>query len=250
MKKLIGLTLCLCAAFLGTTTAQNAATTTVANLGTTTAAYSCDDKDDDKDDATASSFVFGFGLNNWDFGGATPTGYIAPNVGKSWFIDLGMQRRTRIGGKKSPVGLTYGYGFIFNKYDLDNNTVTLNAEDKAEFTSLGTDKKYNSKLRTSRIYVPMMLDFRFAKKIVIAAGGYAGLRLGTANTRIKYEVGKDDFKNVDRTDLKTNFFNYGLMASIGTTDARLYGRYDLSEQFNAKGPQGINPWSAGLLLDF
>ncbi len=311
MKKLIGLTFCLCAVFVGTTQAQND-TISVAPIresikvivgevekiityvgenkvleneaavdsleeeiesaidklddvsdkvdndrgdievhlgkGDNDDEDDDDDKDDKGSDATKSALIFGFGLNNWDFGGTTPTGYVAPNVGKSWFIDLGMQYRTRIGGEKSPVGLRYGYGFIFNKYDLDNNTVSVN-NDTASFTSLGTDRTYNSKLRTSRVYVPLMLDFRLAKKMYLAVGGYAGMRLCSGNTRIEYDQDGDDYKNVDRTDLKINRFNYGLMASIGKNNLKVYGRYDLTEQFDSKGPQGINPWSVGLLLD-
>ena len=216
-----------------------------------------DEDDNDVDDAcedkgskaTKSSMIFAFGLNNWDFGGAAPAGVVTPNFGKSWFIDLGMQYRTRIGGEKSPIGLRYGYGFIFNKYDLDNNTAQV-ADDKLVFTSLSPEgRTYNSKLRSSRVYVPLMLDVRLAKKLYVAAGGFAAMRLGTGNTRITYDEGGDDFENVDRTDLKLSRFNYGLMASIGRRDLRFYGRYDLSEQFDSKGPQGINPWSVGLLLD-
>lgn len=206
-----------------------------------------DDKCESKDKRTKSFVMFGTGLNNWDFGGPAPAGYIQPDFGRSWFIDLGYQYRTRIGGPKSPVAIRWGYGFLFNKYDLGNNTMKTGDDGKTNFVALDSSITFNSKLRTTSFYIPLMLDFKLLSHLHLGVGGYGDVRIGNGNTRIKYDAGDDEQKQVLRDELNLNRFNYGLMASLGKRDWRVYGRYSLDQQFAANGPQGINPWSVGLV---
>jgi hypothetical protein len=246
MKAKFLMTICAAAA-ISTAQAQLSLTSSAVTSHMSNAAseeFFCENKSK----RTHSDIVFGTGINNWHNTGST-AGFVHPGIGQSWFVDLGKQYRTRIGKENSPVFLRWGYGFVLNSYDLGQNTLTKEG-DKTVFTALGDAQNYRSTVRNTRLYIPLSLDFKLSKKFYIGAGGYAGIRLGTGSTKVKYKVDGEKTKNIDRTNLNYNLINYGLQASVGTRDFKLYGRYDLSEQFAANGPQGVNPWSAGAMWFF
>lgn len=145
------------------------------------------------------------------------------------------------------LGIVSGLGFNFNNYTFDNNITLTKTDNRLTPVDLAlengiTAKK--SKLTTTYLTVPLMLEFTLpGGDAFISAGAIGALKLGS---HTKYKT--DSKKEKERGDFYLNPFRYGFTARIGYKSLSLYGTYYVSDMFQEnKGPVAT-PFSIGIGL--
>jgi hypothetical protein len=145
-------------------------------------------------------------------------------------------------------------GFEFNNYFFDHANSIVEENDYAVSSPLDPQNLAKSKLTTTYLRVPLILEVQFpgtirARRLYMSAGAVGGLKLGSrAKVVYKGSGGKD--KSKDRDDFNINPFRVGLTARIGYGNLGLFGDYYFTPMFiNGKGPE-LYPFSVGLSLGF
>lgn len=203
-----------------------------------------------------------FGINsyitpNQDFNYDNNLKYMDLDYGKSFNVNINLFSQS-INLIKEKFGIVTGLGLqLYNYRFIDNNVVLM--KDSGQFKGFydaDPNKSYTkSKLRTSYLTVPLMLEFQTngnhdANSFHISAGVQGGLRLWTAAV-YKYD---NSFKADNKLKTKDNFylnpFKLDLTGRIGWNFINLYVNYSLIEMFQAgKGPE-LYPVSAGIVFPF
>lgn len=201
--------------------------------------------------SSKSAFGLDLGLNALVNKEATPAGQEPLELRPfgSRYVSLYWRYAQRLGSQGSPVHLLLGPEFSFNNYMLDNNTRFVAnagaASGQLNYTSVERDFVYNlqkSKLATSTLSVPVMFQLNLHDKdyksaFRLAAGGFAGYRLGT-HTKLKYDRDGSTKKDKDRASYNLEDFQYGLQGSIGFRKLDLFAKYNLNELFkDNRGPK-------------
>ena len=151
---------------------------------------------------------------------------------------------------KKRLGLVTGLGLGWNNYKFNNKQLVLQNDGDSIYAVLDTETKY-SKNKLSALYmnVPLMLEFQQPvgnKKLWIAVGGYAGVKLGS-NLKL---ITNDGAKTKNRKDYHLNTLRYGLRAQVGFDNFGVYCNYSLATLFKKdKGPE-LYPLSLGVSLAF
>ncbi len=194
-----------------------------------------------------SNFIFDLGLNalvNQQNGGATGSdASVDLRTGGSRYVNIGFNYETRLGGKRSPVGLLIGPEFAFNNFMLNGNNKWVNADGRTSVVKEIDGREFQkSKLTTASINVPLMLQLKFRDShhqptFHVAAGGFVGYRLG-AHTKLKYiEDGNTD-KEKDAGSYNLENFLYGAQGTIGFGSLEFFGKYNMNDLFkNNAGPK-------------
>lgn len=171
------------------------------------------------------------------------------NQNKSYEIGLnflsysiGLQKEKKNIGLVTGLGLTYNDYRFSNAYTIenDNGLVKPVALDKAGLTK--------TKLSTTFLTVPLMLEFQIPvkghdKKFYVSGGVIGGLKLGS-HTKVK----RDGDKSKSRDDFNINAFRYGTTARIGYKGLNIFGTYYFSSFFkNGRGPE-MYPFTVGIGL--
>jgi len=172
---------------------------------------------------------------------------------RSWSINLNFAQFSMGFGSKY-VGAVTGMGLEFNNYFFDGNYSIVEQEDMAIADTLDGANLSKSKLTTTFLRVPLLLEVQFphavrSKRVHIAAGVVTGLKLGS-HTKVVYkdDSGKNKDKNND--DFNISPFRFGLTARIGYGSMSIFGDYYFTPMFVAdKGPS-LHPFSVGLSLSF
>jgi hypothetical protein len=175
------------------------------------------------------------------------------NTDRSWNINLNFAQFSMGFGSKY-VGLVTGLGFEFNNYFFDGNNSIVEQDDYAVADTLDPSNLAKSKLTTSYLRVPLLIEVQFprtvrSKRVHISTGIVVGLKLGS-HTKVMYkdDNGKDKDKNND--DFNISPFRYGLTTRIGFGSMSIFGDYYFTPMFIAdKGPS-LHPFSVGLSFSF
>lgn len=203
---------------------------------------------------TRDGFTIDLGLNTFLNNGSTVSGSENYKL-RPWgsrYVSIEYHMKTRIGGKKSPLYLSYGLELAWNNFMFQEDVNLARQGGKLTFTE--TDRNFTrNKLVANYLSIPIMpmIDFSSTKKrgFIFGIGGFAGYRINSWTKQAYFEDG-DKNKNKDRDGFYLNDFRYGLMAVIGVEDmVTLFVKYDLNPLFEAnRGPADLNTLSFGIRL--
>lgn len=191
------------------------------------------------------------GVNSFakvDYKGFTPN-FMDLNQNKSFEVGLNFLRYS-IGLQKDKrnVGLVTGLGLTFNDYRFSNAYTIENDNGIVKPIELNKTGLSKSKLSTTYLTVPLMLEFQIPvnghdKKLYFSGGVIGGLKVGS---HTKYKLNGDKTKS--RDDFNINPFRYGATARFGYKGINLFGTYYFSTFFkNNRGPE-MFPFTIGIGL--
>ncbi len=173
------------------------------------------------------------GINSIYKGSNPVPGFLDPkiNTGASWFWDLGLIKKVRLGGKESRTALLFGVSWLINRYSFQNDAVLAeNLANGPEFVKLDNVNKH-PKLNVGYVTVPVSFRFSLSKKLRVELGGYAGYRLHSVQ-KTSYKSGDDIIQSQRYSDFQLNNWLYGASAGINLAGFNIVGRYSLSGLFN------------------
>jgi hypothetical protein len=194
-----------------------------------------------KGQKTHGYFELYFGWNNWVDESGLATAEETPfttelDFWPSMNWGFGFGGRTRLGDSKFLV--RYGAQINLHYFRLKGNTILVKDEtiDGTVFIQDQSRNYRRSSYRITYLDAPVLFEFDNSKPgrsngFSLAAGGYAGLRIGSRN-RLKFS----DF-NGDQTKLKeynnfyTNGWRYGVMGQVGFGTFKITAKYDLNTLF-------------------
>jgi len=171
------------------------------------------------------------------------------NSGKSMSVGINfLQYSIGLQKHKKNFGLVTGMGWTVYNYRFDSNYLIERNPD-GETVGIPTVRDVEkSKIVTSFINVPLLLELQSGKDAkqdaFVSAGIYGGFKLGS-HTKMVYN---NNDKEKSRQDINLNPFQYGVMFQMGINFIKLYGTYNLSTLYEAdKGPE-VTPFTVGLTL--
>ncbi len=186
---------------------------------------------------------------NVDYKGFTPDYFMDLNQNKSFEVGFNFLRYS-IGLQKDKrnIGLVTGLGLTFNDYRFSNPYTIENMDGKVSSKLIEQEGLSKSKLTTTYLTVPLMLEFQIPvsghnKKLYFSGGVVGGLKVGS-HTKTKI----DGNKSKDRGDFNISPFRYGATARFGYKGINLFGTYYFSSFFkNGRGPE-MFPFTIGIGL--
>ncbi|WP_080054991.1 outer membrane beta-barrel protein [Spirosoma aerolatum] len=180
------------------------------------------------------------GLNG--LGGTLPAGYEFRPIG-SRFIALGWQMRIPVAvGGATKLRLVTGPEVAWNNFMFEGRNMLVKQNNQLTIEQSDVDL-HRSKLVTTQLNLPMMLNLSFKSGFSIAAGAYAGLRLDSY-TKVK-PVGGSSVRTHNSFNL--NPVRWGWTAELGYRGhAKLFGRYEPNSPFKAGEGPDASVWTVGL----
>lgn len=208
---------------------------------------------------TVGQFDIQLALNNFvdQDGIADGTSYDL-NFWGSRYIGLKYSRKTRLFGQNSKLYFKYGLELGWNNYRLANDSIAFKGANGTSFIdgeSLNYSNVSKSKLETTYLSIPIMLQLDFSDKVRsengfnIGVGGYVGIRTNT-HTNFEYkDLNNDDSKLIIKNNHFVNDLRYGLEVQVGGLwGINLFAKYDLSTLFREnRGPE-INVIAFGITI--
>ena len=198
-----------------------------------------------------------FGINNF-----LDEDFTLSREGDAAFMDLNTSRSTAVnlnfaqfslGFGSSYIGAVTGLGIEFNNYFFDNNNTIAEIEDQVVGVPLDGENLSKSKLTTTFLRIPIMLEGQFprtnrGRRVFFSAGIIGGFKLGSHTKVVFDNDGKD--KSKDKDDFNINPFRYGLTARLGYGCIAVYSDYYFTPMFvREKGPE-LHPFNVGMALTF
>jgi hypothetical protein len=178
--------------------------------------------------------------------------YMSLNTNKSININLDLfQQSFGIIGKS--FGVLSGIGLEFSNYVFDNDN-SIEKDETGRIVPLYPGYKVDkSKLVTTYLTVPLLLEFQVPaskrkNRLYINGGIVGGVKLGS-HTKIKYKEDGDKQNKKDRDDFNLNALRYGFAGRVGIRNISLYGTYYPVALFEKnKGPE-LYPFMVGFSFD-
>lgn len=181
-------------------------------------------------------------------------GYATP-----YFMDLNQNKSYEVGinflrysiglqKDKKTIGLVTGLGLTYNDYRFSNPYTIENVDGVVQAVPLDKAGLSKSKLTTSFLTVPLILEFQIPvnghdKHLYFSGGVIGGLKVGS-HTKVKM----DGDKSKNRDDFNINPFRYGATARIGYKGINIFGTYYFSPFFkDGRGPE-MFPFTIGIGL--
>ena len=178
------------------------------------------------------------------FTGSLPAGYDFRPVG-SRFIALAWQSRIPIAvNGATKLRLLTGPEVAWNNFMFEGRN-TLVKQNSQLIIEPATVDLNRSKLVTTQLNLPLMLNLSFKSGFSLSMGVYAGLRLDSY-TKVKPEGG-----SAVRTHNTYNLnpVRWGLTSELGFRGhAKLFGRYEPDSPFRAGQGPDAGVWTVGLKL--
>lgn len=201
-------------------------------------------------------FNLDLGINNYLEDGKFPTsdkpyavkGWGSWNVGLNW---MAAQRLSKGFYWDFGLGLQF-YNFKFENRDYQ----AVRGDQSIDFIQRTGVDGFKSKLSASYITAMTMLELDFGKMkdngkrgVRIAAGPYAGYRLGGQSKYVYRELGGSGrHKDKQDTGLYLQNFRYGIRGELGIGRVKFFTTYDLNNLFqDNKGPE-LNPITFGIVF--
>lgn len=146
------------------------------------------------------------------------------NTGGSWYWNWTLMRRARLGGKGSRVAVNYGFSYLLNRYQIENDLrLTTNENQEVSFVPV-EDARKNPKLSIGYITVPVSFSISLGRKTKIELGGFAGYRVHTVQ-RFNLKTNRESIKEHRYARYGLNNWQYGAFASIDIKGIDLIFRY-------------------------
>jgi len=181
-------------------------------------------------------------------GTATPN-FMDLNQNKSYEVGINFLKYS-IGLQKNKknIGLVTGLGLTYNDYRFSNPYTIKNVNGVTEPVVLDQVGLSKSKLSTSFLTVPLILEFQIPvnghdKRFYFSGGVIGGLKIGS-HTKVK----RSGDKSKSHDDFNINPFRYGATARIGYKGINIFGTYYFSQFFkDGRGPE-MFPFTIGIGL--
>lgn len=178
------------------------------------------------------------------------------NQGKSVSVSINfLQYNIGLQHNKNNLGLVVGSGITWYNYRTDNpfyfqKDATTNKTIGVPLAE-GQDVSKN-KITSTFINFPLLLEWQIpssndAHRFYIAAGPYAGFRLG-GHTKIVYHENGSRHKDHSKKDININPFQYGVMVRMGYRFIKLYGSYNFSTLYSSDMGPELYPYTIGMTL--
>jgi hypothetical protein len=178
--------------------------------------------------------------------------YMDLNTNKSINVNINMfQQSFALVGRS--FGVISGLGLEFTNYVFDGNNTIIKNDAGIIVPDIKPFKLDKSKLTTSYLTVPLLLEFQFpgerrSNRLYINGGVVGGVKLGS-RTKIKYKENGDKQDEKDRNDFNLNSLRYGFTGKIGIKHLSIYGTYYPVMLFEKnKGPE-LYPFMVGFSFD-
>ncbi|MBN7815363.1 outer membrane beta-barrel protein [Algoriphagus pacificus] len=202
-------------------------------------------------------FNVDLGVNNYlNADGKFPTSdnpYAVKGWG-SWNVGLNWMAAQRL---SKGFYWDFGLGFQFYNFKFENRDFqAVRGDQMVDFIQRNDVNGFKSKISASYITAMTMLELDFGKMndngkrgLRIAAGPYAGYRLGGQSKYVYKELGGSGRKKDKQdTGLYLNNFRYGVRGEIGVGRITFFSTYDLNTLFQeGKGPE-LNPITFGIVF--
>lgn len=202
-------------------------------------------------------FNVDLGVNNYlNADGQFPTSdnpYAVKGWG-SWNVGLNWMAAQRL---SKGFYWDFGLGFQFYNFKFENRDFqAVRGDQMVDFIQRNDVNGFKSKISASYITAMTMLELDFGKMndngkrgLRIAAGPYAGYRLGGQSKYVYKELGGSGRKKDKQdTGLYLNNFRYGVRGEIGVGRITFFSTYDLNTLFQeGKGPE-LNPITFGIVF--
>ncbi|QKZ12463.1 outer membrane beta-barrel protein [Spirosoma sp. KUDC1026] len=236
----------LIAGLFTTTTATFAQTTTttitVSTNGDTTTTTTTSARPKKAIERVASNFTVYLGLNN--FGSNLADGYDLKPLGSRYIALAWQQRIPLISGGKTKLRLITGPEVAWNNFMFEGRNVLTERDNQLVIESAAVDL-HRSKLVTTQLNLPLLLNLSLRSGFSFSAGAYAGMRLDSY-TKVKPEGGK---AVRDHGDYNLKPFRWGLTAELGFRGhTKLFGRYEPQSIFRPGLGPDASVWSVGIKL--
>ena len=187
-----------------------------------------------------SDFSIYVGFNN--FGGSLPAGYDFRPIG-SRFVALSWQKRIPLSVTgPTKLRLITGPEIAWNNFMFEGRNTLVERTNQLSIEQADVDL-HKSKLVTTQLNLPVMLNLAFRSGFTFSMGAYAGIRLDSY-TKVKPEGG-----SAVRThgSYNLNPVRWGLTTEIGFRgQAKLFGRYEPTSPFRAGQGPDASVWVVGL----
>lgn len=193
----------------------------------------------------SSDFVFDLGLNALINKVNNPLLSRQPELRTlgSRYVNLGINYKQRLGGKRSPLYLVGGPEFAFNNYMLEGNDKWVNQNGITSVVAETNGRQYQkTKLATSTFTIPLMLqlnlrDEHHRRTLTLGAGGFVGYRLASW-TKLKYFEEGSTYKDKEHGSFNLTDWQYGLQGVVGFKSLTFFAKYNLNDLFrDGQGPQ-------------
>ena len=193
-----------------------------------------------------SDFSIYVGFNNLGTGStrSLPTGYDFRPIG-SRFVALAWQKRIPLAvSGPTKLRLVTGPEIAWNNFMFDGNE-TLTERNNQLIVEAATVDLHKSKLVTTQLNLPAVLNLSFKSGLTLGVGAYAGIRLDSY-TKVKPEGG-----SAVRTHgaYNLNPVRWGLTTELGFWGiAKLFGRYEPKSPFRTGEGPNASVWAVGIKL--
>jgi hypothetical protein len=178
--------------------------------------------------------------------------FMSLNTNKSININLNMFQQS-FGLIGRSFGIVSGLGLEFTNYVFDGNNTIIKDDAGIIVADIKPFKLDKSKLTTTYLTVPLILEFQFpgerrANRLYINGGVVGGLKLGS-HTKIKYKENGDKQDEKDKNDFNLNSLRYGFTGRVGIKHLSIFGTYYPVALFEKnKGPE-LYPFMIGFSFD-
>jgi len=194
---------------------------------------------------TYSYLVFAFGLNNVMQDSDINTIQDMPYYfGKSRFMELGLNYKTRIFTDNPVFYIDYGLSVRYNNLRLKDNLYFESTGNTTTLQTFAYDLK-KSRFKNVQLVLPVMFELDFSKpkmkegkkifyrnrKFRFGLGGFAGINLKSKQI-LKYKLDGKNIRDKRKGDYNVNKFVYGVQALVGYKDTSFYVKYDLNDLFH------------------
>lgn len=189
-----------------------------------------------------SDFSIYIGLNN--FGSSLPASYELSPIG-SRFVALSWQKRIPIAVSGSTkLRLITGPEVAWNNFMFTDRNTLVEQNGQVVIEPANVDLR-RSKLVTTQLNLPLMLNVSFRSGFSWSVGAYAGMRLDSY-TKVKPEGGST-VRNHNSYNL--NPIRWGLTTELGFRGAsKLFFRYEPNSSFRAGQGPDTSVWAVGIKL--
>lgn len=189
-----------------------------------------------------SDFSIYVGFNN--FGGSMPAGYDFRPIG-SRFVALAWQKRIPLlTAGSTKLRLVTGPEVAWNNFMFEGRNTLTEQNNQLVIEAANVDLR-KSKLVTTQLNLPVLVNVRFKSGLTFAAGAYAGMRLDSY-TKVKPEGGSAVRKH---GSFNLNPVRWGFTSEVGFRGCgKLFFRYEPNSPFRSGEGPDASVWAVGLKL--
>ncbi|AQG80435.1 outer membrane beta-barrel protein [Spirosoma montaniterrae] len=193
-------------------------------------------------DRVVNDFSIYLGINA--FGAGMPTGYDFRPIG-SRFVALAWHKRIPLGTSGSTkFRLITGPEVAWNNFMFEGNNRLIEQNNQL-IVEAAPNELRKSKVVTTQLNLPLMLNIKFRSRFTLNAGAYAGMRLDSY-TSVK-PVGGSTVRTHGAFNL--NPIRWGLTTELGFRgEGKLFVRYEPNSPFRSGEGPNASVWAVGVKL--